>query len=141
VNEPIPALSLEYAPADRRRTAWPAIVRACHLAALLTCATSTVVIAFVATPVGVLGGAVIFVAGTLAAVGAAIERDWIGLALGVCNVGVCVLFVLLVNLLNWGPDSAHVPFSIMGAVYTLLAGSSPGGAARFARCSSDERTV
>ncbi len=124
MDQPIPVLTLEYAPpaAARGSAVWRTIVQVCHLTALLACAGTTIFIAFIDTQWGVLGGIPIFISGTLAAVGAAIRRDWLGLALGVCNVGVCVLFVLLVNLLNLSPRSAHMPFSIMGAIYTLLAG-------------------
>jgi hypothetical protein len=122
VDQPIPVLSLEYAGPALRYSVWPQIVRICHLIALLACVGSTLFIAFVDTQWGVLGGIPIFAAGMLAIVGAALVRDWWGLALGVCNVGVCLLFMLLVNLLTWSPDEAHMPFSIMGAVYTPLAG-------------------
>ena len=34
--------------------------------------------------------------------------------------GICLLFVCLVNLLDWSPNEAELPFKIMAALYGLL---------------------
>jgi len=48
---------------------------------------------------------------------------WIGYRLaagiGAAHMGVCVLFVLLVNILNWSPSAASFPFAWMGLLYTV----------------------
>ena len=41
------------------------------------------------------------------------------LLLGSAQAGVVLLFVVLVNLLSWGPNEAKKPFIGMGAVYLL----------------------
>lgn len=56
----------------------------------------------------------------------AVASDRRALVLGVCHVSICVLFVVLVNLLSWGPGDAHVPFALMGACYTTAALGSAG---------------
>jgi hypothetical protein len=95
-----------------------------HWVALVCCALGTVVIAFVNVEVGVGSGLFISLSGLLLIVGGAINRDWRALGLGIGHIGVCLLFMLLVNLLLWGPGDAHVPFSIMGALYTIAAAAA-----------------
>ena len=43
-----------------------------------------------------------------------------GVLLGLGHIGICGLFVGLVETLSWGPAPAAVPFSIMATIYTLL---------------------
>jgi hypothetical protein len=38
----------------------------------------------------------------------------------IMNCGVCILFVTLVNLLHWTPDTARNPFLIMGLIHCLV---------------------
>jgi hypothetical protein len=121
-QQPIPVIALEYAnPVGDGSPRWRRIVRVTHWAALAACAAATLIIGAVTTRYGVLIAVVIAPAGVLITVGAAINRDWRSLTLGVGHVGVCLLFVLLVNLLRWAPDTAHVPMTIMGTCYTLAA--------------------
>ena len=42
-------------------------------------------------------------------------------ALGCAHCGLCVLFVALVNALNWGPSRASIPFTLMGLAYMIAA--------------------
>jgi hypothetical protein len=41
-------------------------------------------------------------------------------ALGAGHVGICILFVSLVNILGWSPAAARVPFMLMGTIYILI---------------------
>ncbi|HEX2971241.1 MAG TPA: hypothetical protein VHP11_02840, partial [Tepidisphaeraceae bacterium] len=43
-------------------------------------------------------------------------------SIGVAHMGICILFVSLVNLLSWGPGAAREPFIAMGAMYILATG-------------------
>ena len=121
-QEPVPVIALEYAnPAIDPSPTWRRIVRVTHWVALGACALGTIVIAVLTTRYGVLSGLVIGPAGVLLVIGGAIGRDGWAILLGIGHVAVCLLFMLLVNLLPLNPDTAHVPMSIMGSVYTAAA--------------------
>ena len=121
MNEPLPVIPLEYAPPARAASsrAWRHVVRVCLALSLLCCAAAW---ALVAGGVGrsvLATGPVLFTLGVLLVVGGAITRDPRAAAFGVAHVSVCLLFVLLVNLLHWGPRDAERPFTMMGGAYTL----------------------
>ena len=40
--------------------------------------------------------------------------------LGVGHCSICVLFVMLVNVRNWSPSEATLPFRIMAGMYTFF---------------------
>jgi len=40
--------------------------------------------------------------------------------LGSAHCAICVLFIVLVNLLNWSPSEAAQPFAVMCGAYNLL---------------------
>ena len=50
-------------------------------------------------------------------------QPWVW-GIGLAHVGVCVLFVALVNTLSWGPRQAERPFIGMGAAYNALSGTA-----------------
>ena len=119
-QQPIPVIPLEYEkPSDLPGSlVWRRIVRLSHWIALGACVIGTIFIGAVDTEYGVLVGLVIAPAGALLVIGGAINRDGRAAVLGICHVGVCVLFVSLGNLLNWSPRDAHWPMTIMGTIYT-----------------------
>ena len=55
-----------------------------------------------------------------------------GMALGLAHCALPALFVGLVNGLGWGPQTAHVPFLVMGAIYNVAV-SIPGTAWAYVR--------
>src|SRR5688572_25751035 len=119
-QNPIPVMALDYAKPTGSLT-WPNMACWSHRIGLIACAAATLFIALIDTEFGVLGGIPISAAGVTAIIGAGYAKNGWSLALGICHLGICVLFVALVNLLNWGPQTAHLPFAIMGAAYTTLA--------------------
>jgi hypothetical protein len=69
---------------------------------------------------------VLFTGPLIAAIGSAMvgmavyRRDWARVGLGAGHVGICVLFITLVNALNWGPNVAELPFKWMGGCYLAI---------------------
>ena len=61
-------------------------------------------------------GPVVFAFGVALMISSRRVSFW-SMIIGLCNVCVCLLFIAFVNLWGWGPDKAHLPFSIMGLVY------------------------
>ena len=120
MSEPVPVIPLEYAPPERRPSAaWRSIVRVCHALSLLWCAVAWVLIVVGFARSVLATGPVLFLLGALLVVGGLLTRDVRAAAFGSAHMAICLLFVLLVNLLHWGPDEAERPFAVMGALYTL----------------------
>lgn len=70
-------------------------------------------------------GPALFALGAALALASVFTRAWWSLLLGAGLCAICCLFVILVNLMQWGPTRAEQPFAWMGAVYiTLMAGPS-----------------
>ena len=118
---PLPVLPLEYAPpapAAARARIWRRIAYVCLAVAWPGCVAA---VGFIAahTESVVVSGPVLFTLGVLALLGGLFTRDRVAAVVGACHCGVCVLFFVLVNVLNWGPDDAHVPFFVMGTLYTV----------------------
>ena len=67
-------------------------------------------------------GPLLLAIGAALAVFAGLARDVPAVILGAAHCAVCVLFFGLVNMLHWSPDDARVPFLVMGAVYSGVAG-------------------
>jgi hypothetical protein len=139
MTEPLPVLPLEYAPpapAVHRR--WCRIARACAVVAWPCCLFTWALVAAGNVQTVLVGGPVIFVLGLLVLLGGIFGRNRWFVGVGVGHCAVCVLFLFLVNALHWGPPDARVPFTIMGAAYTLAA-AAPTAIALKARPPSSPR--
>ena len=116
---PKPVIPLDYAHSrddgPRDQVAWRlAIINwACILTAWVALLARVESVLISAPILALLGITLIWVGG--------IRQFWL-MIIGVCNCAVCALFVALVNLWNWGPDTAYAPFSIMGFLYVVLIG-------------------
>ena len=118
---PLPVLPLEYAPAasaDARTRTWRRITLVCLEVAGATCVVGLAAIAYQTESV-IVTGPILFTLGVLALVGGLFTRDRLAAALGASHCFICLLFVFLVNALRWSPDEAHLPFLVMGTVFTL----------------------
>lgn len=118
--EPVPVLPLEYAPpVAAGGRAWRRIVLVCLAAGLLTCAGAAFIIYADHVESVVLTGPVLFVTGLLTLLGGLFTRNRAASVVGAAHCGICLLFLLLVNLRRWSPNDAYVPFTVMGTIYTL----------------------
>jgi hypothetical protein len=125
MSDPVPVIPLAYARPDAEppalRGAWGRAVRVCHVLALLCCAVGWALLAFVDVETVVVSGPVLFVLGLVLIVAGGVTRSWRAVGFGAAHVGVCILFVALVNLRHWSPRQAEAPFTIMGSAYTSAA--------------------
>jgi hypothetical protein len=116
---PIPVLPLEYAPpAPAGGRWWRRIAFICLAVAWPLCLIALGAILYETESV-VITGPILFTLGVLALLGGLFTRHRLVVALGAAHCGICLLFLLLVNAMEWSPDEAHVPFLVMGTVYTL----------------------
>jgi hypothetical protein len=119
--DPLPVIPLEYAPADTSARKFRMALRVCQALAIAVCAVAFTLL-FVDVESVLVTGPLIFVLGAALVVMGGKVRDWARFGIGAAHVGVCVLFVFLVNLLHWSPGDADVPFKWMGGFY--LAGAT-----------------
>lgn len=116
-SSPLPVIPLEYAPPENQSS------RAARILALLdwAAAASALGAIFVIDVESVLvSGPILLVLGVITITCAWRARIWPALVLGASLCAVCLLFVMLVNLLNWPPAKADLPFRWMGAAYVAL---------------------
>ena len=124
--EPKPVIPLEYAQSTTfwRGRGW----RIATLAGAWVSALCVVVgwaAMFVDVETVVISGAILALSGTTLAVAAWRLNLLPGLLLGIAHVSICVLFVVLVNIWQWSPRDATIPFRVMTGIY-LLALVLPG---------------
>jgi hypothetical protein len=115
--EPLPVISLEYAPPDAARRFCVALP-VCEASGLAACAIAFGLL-FAEVQLVLVSGPLIFVIGA-AMVGMGVHRrDWARVGLGAGHLGVCALLIALVNLLNWSPGEAEFPFKWIGGCYLM----------------------
>ena len=128
---PIPVIPLEYAPTDSSRRRDRIGVRACLGLAAVACLSGWGLI-FVDTETVVVSGSLLLLAGFGLFVFSLRMKFRPGMALGLAHCALPALFVGLVNGFGWGPQTAHVPFLVMGAIYNVAV-SIPGTAWAYVR--------
>jgi hypothetical protein len=64
-------------------------------------------------------GPVIFGLGVAIIIVGAVLRHVLSILIGAGHCAVCLLFVVLVNIFDWSPSQAHVPFLILGIIYVV----------------------
>ena len=116
---PIPVIPLEYAQTDPSLRRDRIGVRVCLVLAAVACLGGWGLI-FVDTETVVVSGSVLLLAGFGLFVFSLRTRFRPGMALGLAHCALPALFVGLVNGLGWGPQTAHVPFLVMGAFYNVV---------------------
>jgi hypothetical protein len=89
-------------------------------AAWLACVIAWLIL-FIHVEPAVVTGPIISVLGIVMLFNAHRTRRRDVLWLGVAHIGLCILFFLLVNLNNWSPAQAFVPFVTMGFSYIAAA--------------------
>jgi hypothetical protein len=109
-------------PADRlRRRAQ--VARALVCVGWGACLLATVLIFVVRVTTVLFTGPLIAALGALTILFGRWARYPGAVAMGAANVGICVVFVALVNQLRWSPRDATGPFEGMGTVYTAISGA------------------
>jgi hypothetical protein len=82
------------------------------------CAVAEALIAFYDVESVIVTGPVIALLGLTTVILGFAGRYMALACLGLANILVCILFFLLVVILEWGPRDAQHPFAVMGAIYT-----------------------
>jgi hypothetical protein len=121
--QPIPVIPLEYEHPAVAAVARPS--RALRVSAILAWAACMVawgLLACVDVETVIVTGPIIALLGGMVAVRGIIERRAGFTVLGAAHLGICLLFVVLVNLLRWSPREAFTPFTVMGAMHVLGSG-------------------
>ena len=120
--EPATVVPLAYAAFDlhQDRPRWRRANRWIAGAAWTTCAVGWLAIVLIGVESVLVSGAVLTSLGVLLVTGGVLTHDRLVIGLGAAHCAVCVLYVVLVTVLNWSPSDAQRPFSIMTAAYTVL---------------------
>ena len=116
---PLPVIALEYAnptTVPRRRRWLRAAQWALGLAAL-DLIFALLLIWMVDTETVLVTGSVLLACGAVLLVASLRLRLLPGTLLGVAHCSLPLLFTMLVNLYRWGPQSATLPFLVMGGTY------------------------
>ena len=116
--EPVPVIPLAYEPPQPpHRQTWRAVVKVCHPVALFACAVAWCLLVFVKVESVLFTGPALLTLGVLLIIGGALTGNARSRRFGVGHVSICILFFLLVNLLEWGPSDSERPFTVMGGLY------------------------
>ena len=120
---PVPVIALEYEHPETAAAVLPGkLLRATTILAWAVCALTWILIVSVDVETVVVTGWIIALLGGIVAVRGVIERRAGFTILGAAHLGICLLFVVLVNWRNWSPADAQMPFTVMGALHVLASG-------------------
>ena len=121
--QPIPVIALEYQHPAVAAGARPCrALRVSTFLAWAACMLSWGVIVWVDVHPVLVTGPIIALLGLMVGVRGIIERRAGFTVLGAAHVGICLLFVVLVNLFRWSPNDAFMPFTVMGAMHVIGSG-------------------
>jgi hypothetical protein len=118
-REPIPVIPLQYASPASASPRWSRVIPWCLWVGWGSCVTAVGLIAVVSVESVLITGPVIFLLGLMAILGGTWTRATWTLVTGVAHCGICILFMMLVNVWNWSPSYAREPFWWMGIGYTV----------------------
>ena len=120
---PMPVIALEYEHPAVAAAARPSrMARVSVIAAWIMCAIAWMLIMAVDVHTVMVTGPIIAALGLMVVIRAIIERRAPFAILGAAHIGICLLFVALVNLLGWSPADATRPFVAMGTTYLIASG-------------------
>lgn len=115
--EPLPVIPLPYqipsGPNSSHAPIWDTL-------SIIVCIVAATLIAFVDVESVMGSGPVLALFGIVLLVAGLVKRKKLRAILGGLHCMVCALFVVMVNLWNWGPADADAPFLVMGVVHTLV---------------------
>jgi hypothetical protein len=133
-NQPLPVIPLEYAKPSTlpRRRAWVIAAYVALATAALDVLVGVLLIALINAETVLATAPILFACGfTLIITGRRLRLLLVSL-LGLSHCAVCLLFSMLVNVRNWSPNEATMPFTIMGGAY-LVGVALPVSAVAFLR--------
>ena len=116
------------------RRGWRRILRVLLLANVVGTVVAYVVMLEEVETV-IVSGPLLFLAGAITLFIARTLKYALGIAVGGAQIGICLLFVSLVNILRWGPSAAEGPFKLMSILY--MAGALPAAVAAALRIPDD----
>ena len=120
--EPVPVIPLGYAqPEPGPPPVWGRFARIVQGLALAWCVIAWILLTFVEVKSVIITGPVLGVMGALLVGFGVLGRRAGTVGVGAAHAGICLLFAGLVNLLNWSPDEAEAPFSVIGLLYVAAA--------------------
>jgi hypothetical protein len=120
---PMSVIALEYEHPAVAAAARPSrMARVSVIAAWSVCAIAWVLIMAVDVETVIVTGPIIATLGLMILIRGIIERRAPFTVLGASHLGICLLFVVLVNLFRWSPAEATKPFVAMGTVYLIANG-------------------
>jgi hypothetical protein len=127
MTQPIPVIPLEYEhPATGALARPTGILRISTILAWAACAIAWLLIVWVDVESVIVTGPIIALLGTMVIVRGIIEQRSRHLIAGTAHLGICLLFVVLVNLRNWSPNEAAMPFTVLGAIHVIGSGVGTG---------------
>ena len=121
--QPVPVIALEYEHPQVAAAARPGRkLRGAAALAWIACAIAWLLIVGVDVETVIITGPIIAVLGLMILIRGIIERRPPFAILGAAHLGICLLFIVLVNLFHWSPGEATKPFSVMGAIHVVASG-------------------
>ena len=121
--EPLAVIPLQYENATAAQARPTKRLGIVAIAAWLACAVALGLIVAVDVESVMVTGPVITVLGLLLAVWALLEHRPPFLVAGAAHIAICLLFVVLVNVRQWSPREATLPFTVMGAMHVIGSGA------------------
>ena len=120
-TDPKPVIPLEYAAPTtvRRERFWWTAARVC-VALSAVCLFVGWVLLFVDVETVVVTGPILLLCGLALVVSASRLRMMPVTLLGIGHCSICVLFFTLVNVRNWSPGEAAIPFRVMAGAYLMF---------------------
>jgi hypothetical protein len=118
---PIPVIPLEYAEPTKhpRRRRWSIVAQAAMVLSALDVLVGWVLITLVDAETVIVTAPVLFVLGLILLVASRPLKLLLVAILGLAHCSICLLFTMLVNVLNWSPNEATMPFTIMTGLYLI----------------------
>ena len=123
MSQPLPVIPLEYEHPQVAAVARPGrALRVCVILAWAACVLAWMLIVGVDVISVIATGPIIALLAGMVAVRGLIERRAGFTVLGAAHLGICLLFIVLVNLFRWSPGEAQKPFTVIGALHVVASG-------------------
>jgi hypothetical protein len=100
------------------------VARVMLVADLVVCLTALLLIPLTGVETVLLTGPILFISGLVTATVAGNSRYGSAMWVGIAHCGVCLLFVVLVNTLDWSPREAIHPFEAIGSFFSSAIGGA-----------------
>jgi len=119
---PTPVIPLEYEQPLPGATPVGRALRWFVIIAWLVCVIALGLIVNVDVETVIVTGPLIAILGLMVLLRGLLDRRSAFAIIGAAHIGICLLFVTLVNVWNWSPADATKPFTLMGMAHVLGTG-------------------